>query len=182
MPFRLIEPVWNSPLRPVDGHLLLDAFDAMAEMEREVLGFLDPTFGLMYDYGGSNLPEKLSGKYPLVLHLPRGTAQLRSIQVGAAQGMMTSHPGGLREHSYPFAIYWMVGNRAEEVDRLIVASHFWVKAVDQAYCANGSLGGMVHESGVGAGYWGSIDYAGQTHYGWIFNGTVKMQYVFQGGG
>ncbi len=182
MGYKPIISEWISPPRPQDERLVLDALDGMAEMEREVLGFLDPKYGLAYSYGGSNLPEKLpEDRYPCVLHLPRGSGRLQSLTTMGGSSLL-GHPGGTRQHEYPFSIYWLVGHRATAVERLIVDSAFWCKAVDMAYCANPSLSGMVKEVGLSSFYWGEQSYAGITYYGWIFNGTVRMQYTFQGAG
>jgi len=180
--FRLIQPDWQTPPRPPDAVLIGDIFDAMADMEKSVLAFLDPLYGLAYDYGSSNLPENLpEDRYPCVLHVPRGNGTFRSLTTMGGS-LLLGHPGGIREHEYPFAIYWLVGHRTEGVDRLMVKSSFWCKAVDMAYSANPGLAGACHEVGLGTSYWGNIDWNSKRYYGWIFNGTVRKQYLFKGAG
>lgn len=182
MAYKTIAAPWIVPPRPSDDINVMQIFDAMAEMERDVLGFLDPVFSLLYDYGSSNLPDKLpEGKFPLVVHLPRNSGEFRSITTMGGSSLL-GHPGGIREHLYPFAIYWLVGVRASNIDKLMVDSSFWCKAVDMAYCANPGLGGAVKEIGLSSYYWGDLRYGETTYFGWIFNGTARKQYSFQGGG
>jgi hypothetical protein len=162
---------------------LLAAFDAMADMEKSVLGFLDPG-GLTYDYGATNLPETLPGRYPCVLHLPAGKGTLRSLTTMGSNSLI-AHPGGTRIHTHPFDIHWIVGERGQHVKLLIAKTLFWCKAVDQAYAANGSLHGQVKQIGLATCSWGEFSYSTgdeRSYFAWVFTGTLELQYSMKGGG
>lgn len=180
--YREIQPEWFNPPNgdPNQTRTIVDILDAMAEMERVVLGFLDPTNSLRYDYGATDMPEQLPGVYPTVVHVPSGSGSLASLTTMGRAGLI-AHPGGTRVHLYPFKIYWVIGVRDQNLDVLMAQSEFWCKAVDQAYCANGTLGGRVKEVGLTGFYWGSMDYAETTYYGWVFEGKVHVQYAMRGG-
>lgn len=184
-PYQAIQNFWQNPPngRRAELATALDAFDAMAEMEQRVLGFLDPLYGLQYSYGARNLPEALPGKYPTVIHLPVGRAALNSITTMGANSLV-AHPGGTRHHKYPFQIFWIVGSREKEIKRLMAQSQFWCKAVDMAYCANGGLGGLAKGVMLSSAWWGTLDWGDPpvTYFGWVFDGVVTLQYTMQGGG
>lgn len=157
---------------------LADILNAMRDMERATMGFLDPVYGLQNCWG-SDLPDELNGEWPNIVHLPGGSVSLGSILFGDA---LHAHPGGVRQHTHLIKVYVIVGSREENLEQLLAKCLFWLKAFDLAYCRNGSLGGVCHGAKILNATWGPINYAGLDYFGWTFTVQVVAQYTMTGEG
>lgn len=179
--FKQVQSAFNTPPKR-DLAQLPEVLDLMVAMERDVLAFMDPKFGLEYDYG-TDIPEKLPGKYPCIVHyLGEGGARMTSLMMGGS-GSLAAHPGGIRDHVYNIVIFVALGSGKELKKDVLAKSLPWLKALDLAYSANGCLGtpGRVKGVRLVSAHAGNLEYAQEEFFGWLINAVVDTQFLMEAG-
>jgi hypothetical protein len=172
VPYTPIMAEWLAPPAGDNAHINV-ILDRMAEMERDVLGFL----GVQYAWG-SEPPDALNGRWPNILHFSgSGGALARPLFAGGDPG---GHPGGKRIHQYNITIAVVVGVRSENTKALMAKTLFWFQAIDQAYAANNTLGGAAKYVKIRSGDWGTIEFGQEQYYGWLIDAMVEAQYMMRG--
>jgi hypothetical protein len=116
--------------------------DAMAAMERAVLGFKAGDASGLQSYGW-DIPGKLEPPWPVIVHRAYGPHYTINYTNGGFEGTpgYAAFAGGERVHTYEINTDVVLGFYDPTNSGLLKAAYEWIELLDRAYCANQYLDG-----------------------------------------